>query len=406
MIDATGRAVTGRRTRLAPLFVISLAIVLAACGNSGGGHPSESSNAPGTTVYRWGVVGNAGAIVQLQLSTPQAIADISGRVVQIATSNSDGYALTSAGEVFAWGVNSGGELGDGQKTPFETHAVRVDFPAGVKIVTLPNPMPFDAGLAIDSSGHAWGWGLNGSDDLCLSAPDETRPAQLPFSDVTLATGARTHALFVSNGTLLACGSGDAGELGNGSTSSTGTPTRVIGLPDGAKFTALTSSWEGSGALLANGDYYDWGFNQAGQLGDGTTSNSAVPVKVALGKPVTQVFQGGSGAKNGQTIAILSDGSVWSWGSNGRGQLGNGTRTNSDIPIPVQVPKGVAFAKVNSGGYASFAIDTMGRLWVWGDNREGQLGTGTSQLLSTLPTVVGLHLIQVSSTAQNVAGLAS
>ena len=66
---------------------------------------------------------------------------------------------------------------------------------------------------------------------------------------------------------------DAGELGNGSTASSPTPTPVIGLPRTARVTALTSSWEGSGALLATGAYYDWGYNPAGQLGYGTTASS-------------------------------------------------------------------------------------------------------------------------------------
>jgi alpha-tubulin suppressor-like RCC1 family protein len=404
MMEGPAPSVTGRRMRFAPLLAAVLAIVLAGCGSTGAKSHTQSSESPESIVYRWGVVGNAGKIAQLELSTPEAIVGISGKVVQVATSNSDGYALNSAGEVFAWGVNSGGELGDGQKTPYEVNAVRVDFPSGVKIVSLPDPMPFDAGLAIDSTGHAWGWGINGSDDLCLSTLVETRPTELPLSNVTLATGARTHTLFVSNGALFACGSGDAGELGNGSTSSASTPTPVIGLPAGAKFTDLTSSWEGSGALLANGGYYNWGYNAAGQLGDGDTANRAVPVKVHLPGPVAEVFQGGSGAKNGQTIAILANGAVWTWGSNGRGQLGNGTTTNSDVPVQVHVPEGVNFTKVNSGGYASYAIDTTGRLWAWGDNRDGQLGTGSDDLRVTLPVVVGLHLSQVSSTAQNVAGL--
>ena len=133
----------------------------------------------GSVVYRWGVVGNRGAITNLQLDRPTEVAGVEGRVVQIATSNSDGYALTSTGAVYAWGVNSYGELGDGALTPYETKAVEVDFPAGIKITSLPNPMPFDAGLAIDSTGHAWGWGLNASDDLCLSGLIESRPQQLP-----------------------------------------------------------------------------------------------------------------------------------------------------------------------------------------------------------------------------------
>jgi alpha-tubulin suppressor-like RCC1 family protein len=385
-----------------PLLAVPFvaALLLASWGN-----PSVASAPPShTAVYRFGVVGNRGKIAQLERSTPTLVAGVKGVIVQIATSNSDGYALTSNGTVWAWGVNSSGELGDGQLTPYETEAVKVDFPVGVKITALANPMPFDAGLAIDSNGHAWGWGLNANDDLCLSSLIEARPQQLPLSHVTLATGARTHALFDSNGVLYACGSGDAGELGNGSTTSTSIPTPIIGFPSGTKVTALTSSWEGSGALLANGDYYDWGYNAAGQLGIGTTANSATPAKVDLSGPVTQVFQGGSGPNNGQTIAILKNGSVWTWGDNDRGQLGIGTRTNSDIPVPVHVPRGVTFVKVTSGGYASYGIDNTGQLWTWGDNRNGQLGTGLRQRNETLPVDVRIHLTQVSSTAQNVAGL--
>ena len=91
-------------------------------------------------------------------------------------------------------------------------------------------------------------------------------------------------------------------------------------------------------------YYNWGYNAAGQLGNGSTEDSEVPVRVPLTEPVRQVFQGGSGPKNGQSIAILTNGAVWAWGDNDRGQLGNGTRTSSDVPLHVKVPKGVRFAE--------------------------------------------------------------
>jgi hypothetical protein len=128
------------------------------------------------------------------------------------------------------------------------------------------------------------------------------------------------------------------------------------------------------------------------------------VPVALPESVQQAFQGGSGAQNGQTVVILSNGSVWSWGDNDRGQLGNGTRANSGVPRQVDVPRGVTFVRVSSGGYASYATDGSGRLWAWGDNRSGQLGTGSSTGMATTPISVGIRLTQVSSTAQNVAGL--
>ena len=169
-------------------------------------------------------------------------------------------------------------------------------------------------------------------------------------------------------------------------------------------TALTSSWEGSGALLATGAYYNWGYNAAGQLGDGSTANSAVPVQVKLPAPVRQVSQGGSGPANGQTIAILAGGSVWTWGNNSRGQLGDGGTANSHVPVRVNVPAAVTFVTVNSGGYSCYAIDSSGRLWAWGGNQNGQLGTGSGTRIQTSPVDVGIHLSQVSSTASNVAGL--
>jgi len=126
------------------------------------------------------------------------------------------------------------------------------------------------------------------------------------------------------------------------------------------------------------------------------------VRVPLTEPVRQVFQGGSGPKNGQSIAILANGTIWAWGDNDRGQLGTGTRTSSNVPLHVDVPKGVNFVTVSSGGFASYATDGSGRLWAWGDNRSGQLGTGSGTAMATTPIEVGIRAARVSSTAQNVA----
>ncbi len=388
-----------KRARLALASLLGSALVLTACASAAASrHPSTS------VAYRFGVVGNHGAIGQLQLDRPTPIAGISGRIVQIATSNSDGYALTSDGVVWAWGVASFGELGIGIRPTYSTRAVKVDFPTGVRITTLANPMPFDGALAIDSQGRAWGWGLNADGDLCLSGLTELRPTKLALSGVTLATGARTHSLVDSAGKVYACGSGEYGVLGTGSTANSSIPVPVVRLPDSVPVTALTSSWEGSGALLSNGTYFNWGYNASGQLGNGSTDDSDVPVQVPLSEPVRQVFQGGSGPKNGQSVAILTNGAVWAWGDNDRGQLGNGTRASSDVPLRVDVPKGVSFVTVSSGGYASYAIDGSGRLWAWGDNRSGQLGTGSGAAIATVPVKVGIRADQVSSTAQNVAAL--
>ena len=379
---------------------------LTACASvSTTAHPSGAGTAAsGPVVYTFGVAGTRGPVPQTLHDKPTPIHGIAGSVIEIATSNSDTYALTSAGTVWAWGVGSYGELGNGSTPAYVRTAAKVDFPKGVKITSLPNPMPFDGGLAIDSRGVAWGWGLNASHDLCLPGGLLiTRPAKIPLPHVTLAAGARTHSLFDSDGTVYACGDGAYGVLGNGSTASRPAPTAVLRLPEG-KVKALTSSWGGSGALMADGSYYDWGYNQAGQLGDGSTTDSAVPVRVPLPGPVDQVFQGGSGPTNGQTIAVLADGSLWTWGNGTHGQLGNGGTRSSATPIRIALPRGAKPVRVASGGYASYAIDQTGRLWAWGRNTDGQLGTGSSGPDQLTPVSTEISLTQISATAQNAAGL--
>jgi alpha-tubulin suppressor-like RCC1 family protein len=390
------------------LAIVIIALGLATPGTSRAAPRSNGVNqrSYSSTVYNWGVPdGNRGIKAGLQHSTPTAVREIRQTIVQIATSNSDTYALTSTGAVWAWGADGDGELGDGTSDKFVSRPVQVQFPAGVTIVSLPSPMPYDTALAIDSQGNVWGWGYDQHSELCLSSyGDLLWPTELPLSDVTLASGAGGHALFDSRGRVYACGVNTYGQLGNATTTDSPTPTAVLGLPFGP-VKALVSSWEGSGALMGDGSYYDWGYNTDDQLGDGGTSSSPLPLFVHLPTAVTQVSQGGSDAANGQTVAILSDGSVWSWGSGRWGQLGDGSTEKASSPVQVSVPSGVTFTQVDSGGATCYAIDSNGNAWAWGENNVGQLGTGGTTATST-PVSLGIVLTQVSSTATNVAGLQS
>jgi alpha-tubulin suppressor-like RCC1 family protein len=356
-----------------------------------------------TEVYSFGVVGGDGKMRELEHEVPTPVVGLPGDVVQVATSNSDGYALTTNGSVWAWGAGGLGELGDGARPRFVGLPVEVRFPPGVKITSLANPMPYNSGLAIDSQGNAWGWGYNPQHALCLSGGPILWPTPLPLSDVTQASGAGDHSLLESGGKVYACGRGSAGELGDGATLNRPVPTPVVGLPPGS-VEALTSSWQGSGVLMDDGTYYDWGYNRQGQLGDGTTTDSDLPVQVPLPAPVSQVWQGGSNSLNGQTLALLADGTIWAWGAGSLGQLGDGTFQGSTLPVAVDAPEGVQFAKVCSGGDTSYAIDTSGNVWAWGGNGFGQLGNGTSGVPDYIPAPVNVSLLECSATATNVVGL--
>jgi alpha-tubulin suppressor-like RCC1 family protein len=357
----------------------------------------------GAVVFSFGAPGGGGKMRPLEHDVPTPLSGIPGQVVEVATSNSDGYALTADGTVWAWGAGALNELGDGTTPRLVRNPVEVQFPPGVDIVSLPNPMPYDSGLAIDSQHRLWGWGYNPAQALCLPEGEVPVPALVPATDVIMASGAGDHTLFVSGGKVYACGLGEDGELGDGGTADHQNPTAVTGLPQ-TGVVSLESSWQGSGALMSDGSYYDWGYNQEGQMGDGSTANATVPVHVALPGRARQVWQGGSNAGNGQTIALLSDGSVWTWGAGSWGQMGNGTRTGSPVPARVKFPSGARLAQVCSGGDTSYALDRSGRLWAWGGNLHGQVGDGASGPPQLAPVAVDVDLSQISATATNVAAL--
>ncbi len=351
-------------------------------------------------VYNWGYPW--GDPYGLQYYGSTLVDGIPGTTVQISTSNSASYALTKNGEVWAWGVGRGGALGNGAEPKSTITPVEVKFPSGVKIASLPSPMPFDTGMAIDSSGNIWGWGANVESSLCVQKGNLLSPVELPLTHVTQASGAGGHALYLSDGKLFACGANSSGELGDGTMISSANPVRVVGLPD-ESIRSIGSSWENSGAVMADGSYYDWGYNHADQLGNGTTTNSDTPVRVPLPAKIRQLSLGGSAPGNGQTVAILTNGSVWSWGQDQYGQLGNGDVSSSSGPVEVDVPARQSFVRVVSGGATVYGIASSGAVWVWGQNNVGQFGFG-ALTMSDRPIKSGITLRCISSTAANVEGL--
>jgi alpha-tubulin suppressor-like RCC1 family protein len=324
-------------------------------------------------------------------------------IAEIATSNSTQYALLANGQVYAWGQGTDGQLGNGRGQNSFTTAVRVRFPAGVKIASIPtDTMPFDSGLAIDTRGHAWGWGLDTGGEFCLGNSKAYRtPVELPFSGVTLLAGAADHATYDAHGTLYACGINQHGELGDGGLASSRVAVRVKGLA-GSSVTALTASYANSGAVLRDGKYYDWGFDGEGELGDGTNRQAVkAPVRVPLPGAVTQAVEGGSLAINGQTLVKLADGALFAWGDDGSGQLGNDKTGAEPSPVRFYPPAGVTYKLLASGGATSYAISTTGDVYAWGAGGEGQTGDG-SKGTAMKPVLVESGATGISSTADDVA----
>ncbi len=366
-------------------------------------HSSAPAVEPPSTLEHWGSFFGGTEGVNFDLATSPVALTVPGTVAEIGTSNSTQYALLTNGSLYAWGLGNEGQLGDGSLANSFTTPVRVRFPRGVKIASIPaDAMPFDAALAIDTEGNVWGWGQNGEGELCLR---DTRtyptPVKLPLSDVTAVAGAANHALYDAHRTVYACGDNSAGDLGDGSTRNSSTPVKVAGL-DGSLVTELVASFGNSGALLSNGEYFDWGYDGHGQLGDGQFGvSSDAPVRVNLPGPVAQAAEGGSIWNNGQTLVMLSDGSLWAWGSNLHGQLGDGTTLPQASPVRIRPPAGVTYRTLATGAITSYAVSTTGNVYAWGASPVGQVGDGTT-LTTLTPVRVASGAVMISSTANDVA----
>ncbi|MGP7999644.1 MAG: RCC1 domain-containing protein [Streptosporangiaceae bacterium] len=369
----------------------------AAVGAPSGTPPGPSGS---TTLRHWGsFFGHTPGNVDT-LASPASVT-LPGTVAQIGTSNSTEYALLTDGRLYAWGLGTQGELGDGGLSNSLGAPVQVRFPAGVTIASIPaDAMPFDTGLAVDTTGHVWGWGNNGGGQLCLgNTRMYTTPVRLPLSGVTAVAGASTHGLYDAAGTVYACGQNIDGDLGDGSWRSSTRPVQVATL-NGRPVARLVAAFANSGALLANGKYFDWGYNGAGQLGHGTAGRASdVPVHVPLPHAVVKVAQGGSIWDNGQTLVKLSDGSLWSWGSNAGGQLGNGSLAASPVPVRFYAPPGVKYRSLATGSATSYAVSATGKVYAWGVSYEGQLGDGDLGP-ALVPVVIASGATFVSSTANN------
>ena len=198
------------------------------------------------------------------------------------------------------------------------------------------------------------------------------------------------------GTVWAWGENSDGQLGDGMTTDRGTPVQVKG-PGGVGFlagvVAIEAGYFHTVALRSDGTVWAWGNNYNGQLGDGTTTDRGTPVQVK-GPGGVGFLAGVVAIEAGyfHTVALKSDGTVWAWGNNYNGQLGDGTTTNRWTPVQVKGPGGASnltgVVAVDAGYSHTVALKSDGTVWTWGDNGYGQLGDGTTTSRSTPVQVKG------------------
>ena len=287
-------------------------------------------------------------------------------VVEVSGGAFHTIILRKDGTVWAWGGNNAGQLGDG---------TTIDSPVPVQVSGLANVVAIDGGIshsiALKNDGTVWTWGLNNFGQLGDGTQiDSTVPVQVSgLTGMVGIAGGRHHSIALKNdGTVWTWGRNKEGQLGNG------TSLDYILLPVGV--TGLTNI-----VAVAAGDFHSlsvsndrtvwaWGRNNNGELGDGTTINRTTPVNVSGLSNVVAAIAGA----NPHSLALKGDGTVWAWGRNSEGQLGNGTTIDSLVPLQVNgLANGAAIA---AGVYHSIALMNDGTVWTWGSNVNGELGDGT------------------------------
>lgn len=215
--------------------------------------------------------------------------------------------------------------------------------------------------------------------LVLTASNTSLASVVP----QLAGGGHHSLVLKPDGTVWAWGRNDFGQLGNGTTSDSTIPIQVNTVPGKTGnfngITAIAGGWSYSVALKFDGTVWGWGRNDFGQLGNGTTNDSATPVQVSNLSDVAALAGG-----RFHSLALKSDGTVWAWGQNDSGQLGNGTAGNSTVPVQVKNLSNVI--AIERGRSHSLAAKSDGTVWGWGDNSYGQLGNGATSN-STVPVQV-------------------
>ncbi len=359
--------------RYTPVDVIGLASGITAIG-AGGMNTCALTSGGGVKCWGWG----SGDII------PVDVIGLETGIIALSQGSEHTCVLTSSGGVKCWGANIDGQLGNGTSDYSNIPVDVIGLGSGVTAIEAGGKHT----CALIAAGGVKCWGANEYGQLSDGTFILNRYIPVDVvgleSDITALSLGRIHTCVLTAGGGVKCwGANGSGQLGDGTTTVSRIPLDVTGL--GIGVTAVTTGVYHSCALTNGGGAMCWGWNGHGQLGDGTILPNSIPISVGrLGSGITAIEAG----KN-QTCALTAVGGMKCWGSNLYGKLGDGTDINNNIPVGVSgLESGVT--AFDTGEEHTCALSTGGEAMCWGDNRYGQLGNGTISYSSNLPVnVIGL-----------------
>ena len=357
--------------------------------SAGGSHTLMIRN--DGTLWAWGLNGNG----QLGdgTTTNRAVPTPVGTDTDWAYVSAGGYhslALKTDGSLWSWGSNAQGQLGRTVTGSNNTTPVQVGSTTGWGSISAGSIFS----MAIDPNGYLFAWGDNGSGQLGIGGTtQQNAPVQVGSATwsrvsaggywVYMDPATAAHAAGIqSDGTLWTWGANSAGQLGR-STSPTDQPGSVNGDTD---WVSLSAGCWTVFAIKTNGSLYGWGGNGQGQVGNNSTANVTAPVQIGTG------FSSVSAGRY-HTMGITTVGALYGWGRNDEGWLGNGTSNSTSAgTIPTQIGTNTNWISVSAAWYHTAAVKNDGSLWTAGSNGALQLGNGDT---NTGNDVYTLSLIQPS-----------
>jgi alpha-tubulin suppressor-like RCC1 family protein len=300
-------------------------------------------------------------------SKPVDVVNLGGRAVSLALGDYYSCALLSTGGVQCWGYNPDGRLGDGTNANKTSPTWVFGLSSGAVYVSTGNTHT----CAVTSAGAAKCWGLNSSGQLGNgNKTSSNKPVTaMNTGAVSVGLGSDQSCAVTSAGGLKCWGLNQYGALGNGTTTDSSVPVDVIGLPGAIAF--VKGGYRQTCSLTTSGLAYCWGYNNAGQLGNNTLANTSVPKQVSNVTGLTALSE-----RDGHVCVINSSGGDMCWGYNQYGALGDNTTAQKLVATQVSgLTSGVV--AVAAGYRHSCALLSSGSLKCWGYNNAGQLGNNTT-----------------------------